>query len=91
MRQPKVNDKRATVIIHQQISRFQVTVDNPVLMGILHRTTHAQKQVEALWDGECVALGIGRQRLPTAHQFHGHIGESFVRIRLAGPMCCCAR
>jgi hypothetical protein len=41
MRQPKVNDKRAAIIIHQQIRRFQVTVDNPVLMGILHRTTHA--------------------------------------------------
>jgi hypothetical protein len=46
VRQPEVYDERASLTIYQNISWFQVTVDDSVLMRILHSSTYTEKQSE---------------------------------------------
>jgi hypothetical protein len=61
-RQPKVNDKRATLTIHQDVGRFQIAVDDPMLVRILRSTTYAEKQLQAFLPGQSGVLHIRRQR-----------------------------
>jgi hypothetical protein len=70
-RQAKIDHHGTPLRVHQQIGRFQVTVDDPVLMRVPHRVTHAEHQGEALWPGQGVLLSVGGNRHPPTHEFHG--------------------
>ena len=78
-RQTKIDHHGAPLRIHQNIGGLQVAVDNPVLMGILDRTTDTEQQGEALRPGQGVVLRVGGQWQAPPHQFHGQIRALFVR------------
>ena len=60
---------------HQDIGRFQITMNDPLLMGMLDAPTNRKKQGQSIREGEALPIRISGEGHPI-HQFHDEIGAT---------------
>ncbi len=78
---PKINHlghSLITIEAHQYVRRFYVTVDNPLLMGMLDGFTYLKKQFETLLGIELIVVAVFGDGL-SFDVFHHKIRPAFIR------------
>ena len=60
---------------NQDIRRFEVAMDDALLMRVLHGLADLDKQLQPIRRRELMLIAVSRDRL-TANQFHNKVGPS---------------
>jgi hypothetical protein len=75
LRDPEVDDLgvgSALVLGHQDVRRLDVAVDDPLLMGVLHRAAHLDEELKPVRHRKIALVAVLRDR-HAAHELHDEV------------------
>ena len=72
--------RRTVLERHQHVGGFQVAVDDPLLVRVLHRPADQHEQLQPLRDRQVILVAVGRDR-HAVDQVHHEVGPT----RVGGP------
>ena len=72
------DDGRVVAHSDEDVRGFEIAVNDPFLVGMLHALTHLQKQFKAVGDRQSVPRGVRGNRL-AADVLHGEVGAPLRR------------
>jgi hypothetical protein len=72
-RDAEIEDLGLAALVHQDVGRLQIAVNDAALVGVVHGVADARHEFEPLAGTQGAIAGVGGER-EASHQFHGEEG-----------------